>query len=203
MNRFVLPLLVLALSLAPLLCWAEEPNGDQAKVIAEIWKLGGKVAIDEKSPGKPVISVTLTGSKVTGRCVEASPWLSQLQSLNLGDTKVTDAGLGHLKGLSHLQSLDLHRMQLTDSGWSISKTYPTFNRWTCTELRSPTLGWGISKKLANLQTLNLGTTHVTDVGLATLKGLPKPPIAGSDQNQGHGRRAGPRQESVPTPLPEL
>ena len=33
--------------------------------------------------------------------------LTQLQSLNLRDTKVTDAGLVHLKGLTKLQSLDL------------------------------------------------------------------------------------------------
>ena len=52
MNRI---LLLLALSLAPVLCWAAEPNADQAKAIAEIEKLGGKVTIDEKRPGKPVI----------------------------------------------------------------------------------------------------------------------------------------------------
>ena len=39
MNRILLPL-VLTLSLAPLLCWAEEPKTDEAKAIAEIEKLG-------------------------------------------------------------------------------------------------------------------------------------------------------------------
>ena len=42
MNRATFPLL-LGLSLAPVLCWAAEPNADQAKAIAEIEKLGGKV----------------------------------------------------------------------------------------------------------------------------------------------------------------
>ena len=50
-------MLTLGLSLAPVLCWAAEPKADQAKAIAEIEKLGGKVTVDEKSPGKPVISV--------------------------------------------------------------------------------------------------------------------------------------------------
>jgi hypothetical protein len=41
MNRIAFPLL-LGLSLAPVLCWAAEPD-DQAKAIAEIEKLGGEV----------------------------------------------------------------------------------------------------------------------------------------------------------------
>ena len=59
MSRIALSLLMLGLSLAPVLCWAAEPNTDQAKAIAAIEKLGGKVTVDEKSPGKPVISVNL------------------------------------------------------------------------------------------------------------------------------------------------
>ena len=50
MNQIILPMLMLGLSLAPVLCWAAEPNTDQARAIAEIEKLGGKVTFDEKSP---------------------------------------------------------------------------------------------------------------------------------------------------------
>ena len=59
MNRILLllPLLMLALLLAPILSRATEPNADQAKAIAEIKKLGGYVAFDEKSPGGPVFEV--------------------------------------------------------------------------------------------------------------------------------------------------
>jgi hypothetical protein len=39
-----------------------------------------------------------------------------LQSLNLFDTKVTDAGLVHLKGLTSLQSLTLFNTEVTDAG---------------------------------------------------------------------------------------
>ena len=55
MNRIILSVLMLGLSLAPVLCWAAEPNADQAKAIAEIEKLGGTVTVDEKSPDKPVV----------------------------------------------------------------------------------------------------------------------------------------------------
>ena len=54
MNLAALPLLTLGLSLAPVLCWAAESNADEAKAIAEIEKLGGKVVVDRDSPGKPV-----------------------------------------------------------------------------------------------------------------------------------------------------
>ncbi len=48
MNRAILLLLTLGLSLAPVLCWAAEPKTEEAKAIAEIEKLGGKVTRDEK-----------------------------------------------------------------------------------------------------------------------------------------------------------
>jgi internalin A len=86
LNRITFSLLVLGLLLAPVLCWAAEPNPDQAKAIAWIEKLGGKVTVDEKSPGKPVNSV------------------------NLRHTKVSDTELDHLRGLPQLQRLSLGNM---------------------------------------------------------------------------------------------
>ena len=41
--------------------------------------------------------------------------LTQLHTLDLCDTQVTDAGLEHLKGLRQLQWLDLERTQVTDA----------------------------------------------------------------------------------------
>ena len=58
-----------------------EANTEQAKAIAEIEKLGGKVAVDKKSPDKAVFCVILS------------------------HTQVTDAGLEHLQGLAKLESL--------------------------------------------------------------------------------------------------
>ncbi len=48
MNRIVLPLLMLAVSLAPVLCWAAEPSARQAKAVGESERSGGKV-----EEGKP------------------------------------------------------------------------------------------------------------------------------------------------------
>jgi hypothetical protein len=53
MNRILPTLLILALSLAPIRCWAAEPNADQAKAIAEVERLGGRVTRDDESAAKP------------------------------------------------------------------------------------------------------------------------------------------------------
>ena len=58
--------------------------------IAYFEKLGGQITVDEKSSGKPVIKISLKGSKVT------------------------DAGLVHLKELPNLQRLSLND---TLGGW--------------------------------------------------------------------------------------
>ena len=42
--------------------------------------------------------------------------LPHLRRLRLGETAVTDAGLGHLSGLTELESLDLHMTGVTDEG---------------------------------------------------------------------------------------
>ncbi len=84
MNRLSMLMAALGLSLAVVaLGWAAESNPGQAKAVAEIEKLGGKITIDEKSPNKAVIGV------------------------DFGHTQVSDAGLVHLEGLTRLQSLYL------------------------------------------------------------------------------------------------
>ena len=50
---------------APALAGAGVTDAGQAKAIAEIEKLGGKVTVDEKSPGKPVIVSRFGEHKVT------------------------------------------------------------------------------------------------------------------------------------------
>jgi len=126
---------------------AIKPTTDEARVIAEIEKLGGKVTVDEKSPGKPVTGVTFEGSKVTDAALAYLKGLATLRTLNLGNTQVTDAGLAHLKGLEQLQWLNLSGTKVTDAGLNSLK------------------------RLAHLQALHLTTTKVTDAGLENINGL--------------------------------
>src|SRR5208283_5438635 len=116
MNRIALPLLTLGLSFAPVLCWAAERNSDQAKAVAEIEKVGGKVTFDEKSPGRPVISVDFTNTQVTDSALAHLERLTQLRDLSLWYTNVTDAGLEHIKDLTKRQSLNLWGTKVTDIG---------------------------------------------------------------------------------------
>ena len=59
MNRMVMLSLAFGWLVVSLpLVSAAELNAEQAKAIAEIEKLGGKVILDKKSPGKPVFFVT-------------------------------------------------------------------------------------------------------------------------------------------------
>ena len=58
MNRIPLGLLTLALFLAPIFCRAAEPDSDQAKAVAEIEKLGGKVTT-KTNPSDPEAYIAL------------------------------------------------------------------------------------------------------------------------------------------------
>jgi len=100
MTRITFLMLTLGLSLAPVLCWAVEPGAEQAKAIAEIEKLGGKVTRDKMSPGRPVISVEFKGNPLF------SPSFPSID----------DALLANLKGLTTLQSLDLRDSKVTNAG---------------------------------------------------------------------------------------
>ena len=116
MSRIAPSMLFLALSLAPVLCWAAEPNADQAKAIAEIEKLGGRVAVDGTAPGRPAVHLTLGGPKSNDAGLIHLNRLTGLRSLDLRGTKVTDAGLINLTNLKNLESLCLDNTQVAGLG---------------------------------------------------------------------------------------
>jgi Leucine-rich repeat (LRR) protein len=146
-----------------------EPNTDEAKPIAEIEKLGGKVTVNEKSPGKPVIEVNLMNVKVTDAGLEHLKGLTQLRSLNLAGTNVV--GLANLKGLTQLRSLDLSRTNISDVGLEHLKGMPQLQSLRLWQTKVTDAGLKHLKGLAKLQSLDLMTTKITDAGLNHLKGL--------------------------------
>ena len=88
----ILPYLLLTWSLIAADVQAQTAKESQADAVAAIKKLGGRVAFDKRKPGKPVVTVILSGPKVT------------------------DAGLVHLKGMTNLRVLDLAYTKVTDAG---------------------------------------------------------------------------------------
>ena len=183
MNRIILGLLALGVSLAPILVWAAEPNAGQARVIAEIEKVGGKVTVNAKSPGKPVTSVDFNGLpnpfnpiQVTDAALVTLEGLPQLQSLKLSFTLVTDAGLQHIEGLRQIELLDLVGTKVTDAGLAHLKG------------------------LTQLQWLDLRGTDVTGYWTGSPKRVNAGPLAQPERNQGSRRWARSPQKVYATPL---
>ena len=171
MNRIIFPLLTLGLSLAPVLCWAAEPNADQAKAIAEIEKLGGKVFQDEKSPGKPVIYVDLENSKVTDAGLKHLTAFMRLQALILSSNQVTDEGLKHLSGLTKLESLKLGNTRVTDAGLEYLRGMKELQGLDLSYTKVTDAGLEHLKGLSQIQFLDLSATKITSAGIKHLKSL--------------------------------
>jgi hypothetical protein len=86
------------------------------KAIKVIRKLGGLMARDQKARGKPVIRVDLGFTKMTDAGLRELAALKRLKVLYLHRTKVTDAGLKELAGFGHLEKLYLGATRVTDAG---------------------------------------------------------------------------------------
>jgi len=122
-------------------------SADEAKAIAEIKRLGGKVTVHEKSPIKSVYGVSFDKTHLNDNGLIPVARLSQLELLDLSGTQVTDAGMESITALRRLQGLCLHDTAITDAGLERIKG------------------------LVELRELWLGNTNVTDAGLEYLKGL--------------------------------
>jgi hypothetical protein len=90
--------------------------GVREKEVARIEKLGGTIAIDSEVPGRPVIGVDFSGSRVTDPDLAALKEFPKLARLDLSKTKITDTGLKHLVGLEGLQKLSIADTSITEAG---------------------------------------------------------------------------------------
>ena len=79
----------------------------EAKALEAVMKLDGTVSRDEKAPGKPVVEVQFTNTKVTAANLKLLANFKSLQIMRLVGTDVTDEGLKHLAGLKGLQILTI------------------------------------------------------------------------------------------------
>ena len=73
------------------------PTGTEDTAVAFVQKLGGRVARDDKAPGRGVVTVYLSGTKVTDAGLKELAPLKNLTTLDLGATRVTDTGLKELQ----------------------------------------------------------------------------------------------------------
>jgi Leucine-rich repeat (LRR) protein len=113
---------LLAVVLAPNCAVFAADKLDESQAIREIERLGGNVKRDDKLPDRPVTAVDFSRSQR----VEELKDLKNLTTLDLSETKITDAGLKELRELKKLASLSLANTQITDTGLKkLQKSLPT------------------------------------------------------------------------------
>ena len=83
-------------------------------------------------------SLSLSGTQVTDSGLSNLKGLTKLSRLSLGKTQVTDAGLVHLKGLTNLTWLDLEGTRVSDAGLAQLTVLQSSPVSIFTTLRSPT-----------------------------------------------------------------
>jgi hypothetical protein len=96
-TRRSMTVAALLLVLAPWTAVCVRANQAEHKAVKAIRKLDGEITRDEKAKGKPIVGVFLTGTQVTNAGLKHLAGLKQLQTLDLGGTKVTDKGKADLK----------------------------------------------------------------------------------------------------------
>lgn len=86
------------------------------KAVVLIESLGGSVAREGEQSRKPVVSVNLSGTKVTDAELAVLVPLTSLTTINLSGTPVTDVGVKELAALQNLNVLTLSGTKVTDAG---------------------------------------------------------------------------------------
>ena len=116
-------------------------------------------------------SLYLNGTQVTDAGLENLKGLTQLQGLHLGGTQVGDAGLEHLKGLTQLQWLNLDGTKISDMGLENLNRLTQLQGLYLSNTKVSDAGLENINGLTQLQDLLLSGTQITDAGLENLKGL--------------------------------
>lgn len=141
-------------SVAGLLGLPLPPEPDREEMLAAGGKIESSLGVGVRPLTKDApwlaVNARLAGESFGDEeLAQLAPIAAAIHRLDLGGTKVTDAGLARLATMPALRQLRLDRTQITDEGLSHLTGLP------------------------RLESLNLHTTAVTDVGIATLAGLPK------------------------------
>src|SRR5580704_11089227 len=88
----------------------------EEKTVALVRKLGGSVTRDDKQPGKPVVEVDLSFTKLTEEVVAELSAFKGLTNLNLYRTRIYNSELTKIAALKNLTSLNLGGTEINDDG---------------------------------------------------------------------------------------
>jgi len=143
---------------------------DEQEAIRAVRNLGGVVTRDESLPGRPIVDVVLTGA-VKDSDLECLKALTELRSLRLLDTRVTDAGLKELGQFKGLRTLSLDGTAITGVGLAELAGLPGLEELSLAYTSISDDGLSGIGRLHGLRALDLGHTAITDAGLRELRGL--------------------------------
>jgi hypothetical protein len=147
----------------------EDKSAQQEEAIAAIQKMKGRVEVDAKRPGKPVIKVHLFGGKTAGIGLAPLTKLPEIEWIGLHLSDITEADLEHLKGLTKLRRLGLADIHLSNDGLQRLEGMTMLEILYLMENPITDAGLDHLRKLTRLKELGLGQTKITDAGLERLK----------------------------------
>lgn len=114
---------------------------------APLLRLGARLELNYKLPGRPVKSAHLEGTVSHDEDLIHLRDFDHLEQLSLSRSRITNAGLAHIENFTNLTGLDLGETSVTD----------------LVKLRN----------LKNLTDLHLNSTKISDASLVHLEGLSK------------------------------
>lgn len=162
-----------------------------------------KVIALEKEVGSPILQVAQNDAGLTFNVINVAdkfddatfakfaPIADRFSDLNLGRSKLTDAGLASLAGMKNLQRLRLENTGITDAGLDAISGLPKLEYLNLYGTKITDAGLAKLEKLANLKSLYVWQTGVTkpaaealhaklpkliiNMGWETVIGAPTPP----------------------------
>ena len=136
---------------------------DQDKTAARLEKLGGRIERD-------VIAVNLVATKVTDDDLKLLSVFPNLQTLHLHHNEIGDTGVANLQRLGNLTTLDLFDTRVTDAGLVHLAEWMPFLQWVdLNDTKVTDAGLQHLKGLKHLRRLDVRKTNVTEAGVADLR----------------------------------
>jgi HEAT repeat protein len=147
-------------------------SAEQAKVIAEIKKLGGTVEIGKDSANQRIMAVSQMDKPVSDAEAKLFEQLTGVEEAGFINAKITDRTLEHIATWTGLRTLWLDdNPRITDAGMKYLEGFPRLQELLLDKTPITDVGLEHVKGLHRLRELSLWLTHVTDAGLAHLEGL--------------------------------
>jgi hypothetical protein len=163
--RSVFVIVAIAAVPCTLLAWKMERKRQERAVVAAILTLGGKVYYEyEKGPPPHEPPGPIWLRKLFG-----DDFFAEVDSVEYGNSAITDAALDPIREFKHIKYLDLSRTDVTDEGLRRLKSLSNLQLLILEQTAVTGDGLIHLKGLVNLEYLDLTDTKVTSSGLAALQ----------------------------------